>query len=140
MSICTWNPKKVHPLEEVPLAWKVRSTITCKRSPGMARSASPSLSAYDGPENDVKTTMWEGSRARGHNSNAEPLLLSMHLWHPLHAGCLRHLQGAKTPRGWRKEAPTCQLNKRIIHSPLCSVYFHCHPTAHYHVTAQRTLP
>lgn len=44
------------------------------------------------------------------------------------------------PGDWRNEAPTCQLNKRRIQSPLSSVYFHCHPTAHYHVTAQRTLP
>ena len=42
--------------------------------------------------------------------------------------------------GWRKEAPTCQLNKRLTHSPLSSAHFHCHPTAHYRVTARRTLP
>lgn len=53
------TPRKPQPLGEGPPTWPVRGTIICKRSPGAARSASPSLGARDARQNEIRAATWD---------------------------------------------------------------------------------
>ena len=116
------------------ISWGSQKCQTLPGSPGLIERDCPVDRMWPG---------WLGGQ-RAYLITKCPLLPTC-LRHPLHTGCQRHGGGMTSkelglPGGWRKEAPTCQLNKRLTHSPLFSAHFHCHPTAHYRVTARRTLP
>lgn len=113
MSAQLWKPQRRHiPLEKCHWVEKWDWLSPVEDLLEWPESTSPSLGISDAQQNEIMTTSgnvaWAAPRASRNALNAEPLLLSTHLWHPLNTGCLRHqgtyLQGAKTPGGWRNDA------------------------------------
>lgn len=117
------TPKTAHPLGGLPPAWRLRSTTTFKDLLGRRGSTGPSLGRA-AQRDDGKAAVGNGAYTAAGPASTPQTLGSTAARRPPAPTARRPPEapgtpsrGAETPGGWRKEAPTCQLNKRIIPSP-----------------------